>query len=214
MILARNGHANHCNMIAFQSLKIFRIIIISVIIAFFQELLFPRTWMTKHYFFLFYKELFCWPGLFLFPWLSSASAGPTISLVKWSGMWMCDVSKPPTQYTDLVISRKNILRGSCHLGLRIDNITISNLFMSLKISMYIIIQSAISPLRHSKTHMLADRILPLVWWHRAECGLMDRFETEGTERTNVPGYHYHNDRRRLMTMMTRCTVIRINHPPA
>ena len=46
---------------------------------------------------------------------------------------------------------------------------------------------------------------------------MDRFETEGTERTNVPGYHYHNDRSSLMTIMTvmtRCTVIRINHRPA
>ena len=48
----------------------------------------------------------------------------------------------------------------------------------------------------------------------SESGLMDRFETEGTERTNVPGYHYHNDRRMLMTMMTGCTVIRINHHPA
>ena len=49
--------------------------------------------------------------------------------------------------------------------------------------------------------------LPVLWHSR---GLMDRFETE---RTNVPGYHYHNDRRRLMTMMTTCTVIRINHLP-
>ena len=89
-----------------------------------------------------------------------------------------------------------------------------NLFMSCEfrnIHMWYILSYKIH--YHLQYNMIAARILPCVRWHRAECGLMDRFETEGTERTNVPGYHYHNDRRRLMTMMTTCTVIRINHLP-